>query len=80
MWHPFVTCDNCGYIHECERVIGSPSTFSLLCHGCERILTVTMTQDQINRRRTDDQIEKHLGVFGLARMNRASLTDQHGAG
>lgn len=80
MWHPFVTCDHCGYVHECARLIATPCTFSLCCHGCERPLTVTITREQIDRRRTDDQIEKHLGIQGLATVRRAQLTDQHGVG
>ena len=70
MWHPFVTCGHCGHIHECVRLIAEPSTFSILCHGCEGQLTVSVTAAQIATRRNQDREDGQLEVRGAVTGNR----------
>ena len=64
MWHPFVTCGHCGQMHECVRLVGEPCSFSILCHGCEGMLTVTITAEQIAARRNKDLADQHFEVAG----------------
>ena len=78
MWHPFVTCGHCGHIHECLRLIAEPCSFTLVCHDCERMLSVSISSDQIAKRRKDDRLEKHLGVEGLATLTPLRWTEEHG--
>ena len=75
MWHPFVTCGYCGRIHECVRLVSDPCSFTLLCHGCEGLLTVTISGDQIADRRRKDWAGNHLEVRGAAPRRWARRTD-----
>lgn len=75
MWHPFVTCGHCGQIHECVRLVSDPCSFTLLCHGCEGLLTVTISGDQIAERRRKDVASDHLDVRGAAARHRVRRTE-----
>ena len=78
MWHPFVTCGHCGEIHECVRLVAEPCSFSVLCHGCEEMLTVTITAEQIAARRKKDLADQHLDVAGTVTRNKTLWTEEHG--
>lgn len=70
MWHPFVTCGHCGHLQECARLVDEACSFSVLCHGCEGLLTVTIAADQIAERRRSDLTDAHLVVRGAVMRNR----------
>lgn len=78
MWHPFVTCGHCGQIHECVRLVGEPCSFTVLCHGCEGTLTVTITAEQILARRTKDLADHHLEVAGAVTRKTTRSAEEHG--
>lgn len=78
MWHPFVTCGHCGHIHECVRLVGEPCSFTLLCHGCEGTLTVTITAAQIAARRRKDVADQHLEVGGAVTRKKTRWAGEHG--
>lgn len=78
MWHPFVTCGQCGQIHECVRLVGEPCSFTILCHGCEGTLTVTITAEQIAARRGKDLADQHLEVAGAVTRKKTRWAEEHG--
>ena len=75
MWHPFVTCEHCGHIQECVRLVGDPCSFTILCHGCEGMLTVTITAEQIAARRRKDDADQLFEVAGAVTRKK---TREHG--
>ncbi len=42
-----VTCESCGKRQEVARAIPEPTTFHIICHGCEQSLLVTVTRADI---------------------------------
>jgi len=42
------------------------------------MLSVSISSDQIAKRRKDDRLEKHLGVEGLATLTPLRWTEEHG--
>ena len=70
MFHPFVTCGHCGQMHECVRLVGEPCSFTVLCHGCEGMLTVTISAEQIAARRGKDLADQDFEVAGTVTGNR----------
>lgn len=70
MWHPFVTCGHCGQIHECVRLVGEPCSFTILCHGCEGMLTITITAEHFAARRRKDLADQHVEVAVAVTGNR----------
>jgi len=42
-----VTCECCGHRQTVARAIGTPESFHLVCHECERSLRVEVTRDDI---------------------------------
>lgn len=77
MWHPIVTCERCGQLHECTRLVSDPCSFSMLCHSCEAPLTVTIAGDVLARRRRDLHPEERLAVVGFATTARSRWTEEH---
>lgn len=78
MWHPFVTCGHCGRIHECVRLVSDPCSFTILCHGCEAPLSVTVTAAQIAARHKKDAADQHFEVTGAATRKLTRWTEEHG--
>lgn len=78
MWHPFVTCGHCGRIHECVRLVGEPCSFTLLCHGCEGMLTVAITAEQIAMRGGKDVADQHLEVAGAVTRTNTRWAEEPG--
>lgn len=78
MWHPIVTCDTCGQVHECVRLVSEPCSYSLICHGCESVLTVTLSGDSLSRRRHDRSTLERITVSGFATPQRTRWTEEHG--
>ena len=78
MWHPFVTCGQCGQIHECVRLVGEPCSFTILCHGCEGVLTVTITAEQIEARRYTDGSDQHFEVSGAVTRQKTRSAEEPG--
>ena len=78
MSHPFVTCGHCGQIHECVRLVGEPCSFTMLCHGCEGMLTVTITAEQIAARRGTDLADQHFDVSGAVMRTTSRWAEEHG--
>lgn len=66
MWHPLVTCTRCGNLHECQRLVGEPTAFTLVCHDCEALLSVAIENNLLARRRRDVFAENRLAVVGVA--------------
>ena len=77
MWHPFVTCGHCGQIHECVRLASEPCSFTVLCHGCESMLSVTITAEQIVERRSKDLSDGLLEVGGAVTRRAVPWTEEH---
>ena len=42
-----VTCECCGHRQAVERTIIGPESFHLVCHQCEGILRVEVSQDDL---------------------------------
>ena len=78
MWHPFVTCGHCDQIHECVRLVGEPCSFTILCHGCEGMLTVTITAEQITAKRRKDLADQHIQVRGAVTHKKTRSAGEHG--
>ena len=38
-----VTCDQCGHRHRIARQIAQPESFDVVCHECESVLKVVVT-------------------------------------
>ena len=78
MWHPFVTCGHCGEIHECVRLVAEPCSFTMLCHGCEGMLSVTITAEQIAARHKQDLGDQHFEVNGARTRTKTRWAEEHG--
>lgn len=78
MWHPFVTCGHCGQIHECVRLVGEPCSFTMLCHGCEGMLPVMITAEQIAARHEQDLSNQHFEVNGAVTRTTTRWAEEHG--
>lgn len=50
--HVFVTCECCGHRQQVARVIRRPEAFHVICHGCEQVLQVVVTQLDISEVRS----------------------------
>jgi hypothetical protein len=37
-------CPDCGFVHHLARTMERPQTITLICHGCETVLYVTVPQ------------------------------------
>lgn len=75
MWHPLVTCTRCGNPHECVRLVGEPTAFTLVCHDCEALLNVIIGEELLGHRRRDLYPENPLAVVGVATQRE---TREHG--
>src|SRR5579864_8896143 len=42
-----ITCELCGCRMRLARLIYEPQTFSMICHGCEAFLSVTVTAEKL---------------------------------
>ena len=78
MWHPSVTCGHCGQIHECVRLVGEACSFTILCHGCEGMLTVTITSEQVSARRRKDLADQHFEVAGAVTRKKTRWVGEYG--
>ena len=47
-----VTCECCGYRQAVARPIRRPETFHVICHGCEGVLLVEVTTEDLRAART----------------------------
>ena len=72
MWQPIVRCGRCGRVHDTIRVVVFPSIFSLICHGCEAELLVTIARDALVRSGPPSRELIPLHVVGVVQERRPS--------
>lgn len=65
-------------MHECVRLVGEPCCFTMLCHGCEGMLTVTISAEQIAARRGKDRADQQFEVAGAVTRKKARWAEEHG--
>jgi len=68
MWHPVVICGACGHRHVCARSVDEPCCFNFVCHRCEVVLEVRLTNADLEDQRDWEMLDTHhaFQVRGLA--------------
>ena len=44
-----VKCEKCGHLHVMERRIYQPERLSMVCHGCETVMGIVITEAHIQK-------------------------------
>jgi len=61
-----VTCEACGYHHECVRLIDEACSVNMICHRCEAPLFVPIAADVLEEVLSDAALPNQLCVRGFA--------------